>query len=141
MSTKQKVCSVGCIVLISAVSRGLAQDFNLSWNTVDGGGAMLTTGGGFELSGTIGQPDAGAMTGGAFELVGGFWSLASAGAPSAPGDCDADGDVDLTDFTFFAGCLVGPGGGLGPECGCLDLDGNGDVNLLDFSEFQLVFAP
>src|SRR3990170_6278085 len=52
-----------------------AGGFELSWSTVDGGGGT-STGGGYELSGTIGQPDASSfampMTGGSFELVGGF---------------------------------------------------------------------
>ena len=56
------------------------------------------------------------------------------------GDCDGDGDVDLYDFTGFAACLTGPGGGLGSECGCLDLDGSGDIDLADFAAFQEAFG-
>lgn len=56
-----------------------AGDFGLDWWTVDGGGVMRATGGEFELSGTVGQPDAGVMAGGDFELTGGFWV-----APSMP---------------------------------------------------------
>lgn len=37
-----------------------------------GGGA--SSGGAFTLRGTIGQPEAGVMTGGAFRLHGGFWA-------------------------------------------------------------------
>jgi hypothetical protein len=48
-------------------------DYDLTWSTVDGGGYTFSTGGGYELGGTIGQPDAGAMTGGGFTLGGGFW--------------------------------------------------------------------
>lgn len=40
--------------------------------TIDGGGGALS-GGGWILSGTWGQPDAGALTGGSFALQGGFW--------------------------------------------------------------------
>jgi hypothetical protein len=54
-------------------------DFDLTWNTIDGGGAA-STGGGYTLSGTVGQPDAGAMSGGNYALTGGFWSGAPAGA-------------------------------------------------------------
>ena len=63
----------------------LADDFDLSWHTVDGSGATLSTGGGFELSGTISQPDAGVLDGGEFKLTGGFWF------ETPPGDCDFDG--------------------------------------------------
>lgn len=48
--------------------------FNLTWNTIDGGGATFSSGGGYELGGTIGQADAGAMSGGVYALQGGFWS-------------------------------------------------------------------
>jgi hypothetical protein len=56
--------------------------YDLSWNTIDGGGAMDSASGTFSLSGTVGQPEAGApMIGGSFELTGGFWTVAgSAGA-------------------------------------------------------------
>lgn len=49
--------------------------YDLTWSTVDGGGYMFSTGGGYSLGGTIGQPDAGAMSGGNYALVGGFWAL------------------------------------------------------------------
>jgi hypothetical protein len=58
-----------------------------------------------------------------------------------PGDCDFDGDVDLTDYTGFEACLAGPGGGLtGPGCDCYDTDDNGDVDVEDFAEFQDMFT-
>jgi hypothetical protein len=47
--------------------------YELSWWTVDGGGQMYSIGGGYELGGTIGQPDAGVLTGGGYTLGGGFW--------------------------------------------------------------------
>jgi hypothetical protein len=49
--------------------------YDLSWNTVDGGGVMLSTGGNFRLSGTVGQSDAGDLAGGAYTLAGGFWNV------------------------------------------------------------------
>lgn len=64
---------VGLLLLpVGLVS--LAQTgYDLSWWTVDGGGAILSTGGGYRLSGTAGQPDAGVLTGGGYTLGGGFW--------------------------------------------------------------------
>jgi hypothetical protein len=47
--------------------------YDLSWNTVDNGGAAFSTSGTYVLGGTIGQPDAGALTGGSYALAGGFW--------------------------------------------------------------------
>ena len=49
--------------------------FEITWYSIDGGGGMRSTGGDFELSGTIGQPDAGRMSGGDFTLTGGFWAI------------------------------------------------------------------
>lgn len=61
----------------------LAQ-YSIDWYSVDGGGGTCT-GGVYSVTGTIGQPDAGAMSGGNYTLVGGFWGLIAAvqteGAP------------------------------------------------------------
>ncbi len=54
-----------------------AQSYSLDWSTLDGGGGT-STGGVYSVSGTIGQPDAGAMSGGSFTLVGGFWGIVAA---------------------------------------------------------------
>ncbi|MBK8836687.1 MAG: hypothetical protein IPO29_18285 [Anaerolineae bacterium] len=48
--------------------------YDLTWNSIDGGGATFSTGGGYSLGGTIGQADAGAASGGAYSLSGGFWA-------------------------------------------------------------------
>lgn len=47
--------------------------YDLSWWTVDGGGYTWSTGGGYSLAGTIGQPDAGVLQGSGYTLAGGFW--------------------------------------------------------------------
>jgi len=47
--------------------------YAIDWFTIDGGGGT-STGGGYSLSGSIGQPDAGpAQAGGSYALQGGFW--------------------------------------------------------------------
>jgi hypothetical protein len=119
--------------------------FDLSWNTFDGGGYMFSTGGGYELGGTIGQPDASVtvMTGGTFELAGGFW-FSKIVCNSPPQDADADADVDLTDFQRFQACFNGPNRAFrttaAPEaCVCFDQDEDADVDLLDFGRFQTCF--
>jgi hypothetical protein len=57
------------------------------------------------------------------------------------GDFDGDGDVDLTDYAVFSGCLTDPVAGLlvGP-CLCADFDGDDDVDLADFTVFQDAFG-
>jgi hypothetical protein len=61
-----------------AVSTALAQPqaagYDLFWWTVDGGGATSSTGDGYSLGGTSGQPDAGVWSDGSYTLTGGFWS-------------------------------------------------------------------
>ncbi len=76
----------GCIVataILTARPAGAA-DYSIDWYTIDGGGGT-STGGVYSLSGTIGQPDAGVMSGGNYTVVGGFWSVVqaiqTAGAP------------------------------------------------------------
>jgi hypothetical protein len=56
---------------ISAQSGGT---YDLTWITIDGGGAMNLAGGTYTLSGTVGQFDAGAQSGGTYALNGGFWA-------------------------------------------------------------------
>ena len=69
--------TLGIFATLSLSFAMRANDFDLDWYTIDGGGEMWSMGNDFELSGTIGQPDAGAvMTGGDFELIGGFWKPA-----------------------------------------------------------------
>jgi hypothetical protein len=52
-----------------------AQTYSIDWYKIAGGGGT-STGAMYQVTGTIGQPDAsGAMTGGNYSLTGGFWSL------------------------------------------------------------------
>jgi hypothetical protein len=122
------------LAMVALVSVAIAQDFELSRWTVDDGGGMFTTGGEFELSGTVGQPDAGTMTGGVFELNGGFWF------PLADGDCNDDGAVSLLDYGDFEACLSGPDGGVTTSCRCQDIDWDADVDLSDVALFQRSFT-
>lgn len=90
---------VTSLLLTSTVS---AEDFSLDWWTIDNGGALFITGGSFELSGTIGQPDAGTvLTGGEFELSGGFWPGAVAGPAICRGDLNCDDWIDFNDINPF----------------------------------------
>ncbi len=133
--TTRKTIRVMMTLLLICAGVAVAQDFAIDWHTIDGGGKISSTGGGFELSATIGQADAGIMTGGGFQLTGGFWF------EQPPGDCNATGIADLLDDADFAACLTGPGGGLPmPECNCFDVDGDGDADLFDFAELQGAIA-
>src|SRR6188474_2060715 len=48
--------------------------YRLDWFSLDAGGAQ-STGGDFTLSGTLGQSDAGAQSGGDYQMIGGFWAV------------------------------------------------------------------
>ena len=51
---------------------GRAQDYSIDWFNIGGGGGTSAEQT-YSLSGTVGQPDAGEMTGGTYTLQGGFW--------------------------------------------------------------------
>src|SRR5436853_6030722 len=61
-----------------------AQSYSIDWFTIDGGGGT-STGGVYSVSGTIGQVDAGVISGGQYSLTGGFWGVVVAvQTPGAP---------------------------------------------------------
>ena len=89
--------------------------YDLTWSTIDGGGGR-STGGAFILEGTIGQPDAGLMSGGDYVLAGGFWPATSWCV------------VDLPDLATFCNFwLIGSGAPQG------DFNSNGRTDLYDFN--------
>ncbi len=69
----------GCCFFSAVAS---AQSYSIDWFSIDGGGGT-STGGVYSISGTIGQVDAGRMSGGNFSIEGGFWSIV--GAVQTPG--------------------------------------------------------
>jgi hypothetical protein len=60
-----------------------AQSYSIDWFKVAGGGGV-STGGVYSVSGTIGQPDAGSLSGNNYALQGGFWALYTVQTPGAP---------------------------------------------------------
>ena len=63
------------VLVVASAALALGGE-SISWWSVDGGG-NTSTGGDFTLSGTIGQPDAGSMSGGDYAIGGGFWARVS----------------------------------------------------------------
>ena len=61
------------VVLPLAALAQTGGPYDLTWSTVDGGGATFSTGGTYSLGATAGQPDAGSAAGGSYSLTGGFW--------------------------------------------------------------------
>jgi hypothetical protein len=98
--------SFGVVVLIAAAAgaqktRGPAA-YEITWQSIDGGGGTAT-GDDYVLAGSIGQPDAGAMSGGGFDLTGGFWTAEVEPVNTCPADIvprGGDGQVTIADITF-----------------------------------------
>jgi hypothetical protein len=84
VSNKTMKSATSFLVLGLCALAGIAPgQQSIDWWTVDGGGGT-STGGVFTVSGTIGQPDAGAMSGGQFSVTGGFWAVAAVQTPALP---------------------------------------------------------
>lgn len=72
------VLLLAALILLSTFTRAQSDNgYNLSWSTIDNGGSTWSESGSYTLSGTIGQIDAGVLSGGAYTLTGGFWSGAA----------------------------------------------------------------
>jgi hypothetical protein len=68
------VCLIAGIFLGPIAAR--AQSYDISWYKIAGGGGT-SSGSTYTLSGTIGQTDAGVMSGGPYAISGGFWGIYS----------------------------------------------------------------
>jgi hypothetical protein len=96
------------------------------------------TGGGFELSSGVGQPEAGvSMAGGDYELTGGFWVVATVAPELHPGDMNCDGAINFDDIDPFVLALTGQAAyeAQYPDCNWLNADCNGD-GLVDFDDID-----
>jgi hypothetical protein len=72
-----------CFLLSAFCFRAWGQ-YSIDWFKIAGGGGT-STGGVYSVSGTIGQPDAGTLSGGSYTLDGGFWGIVSVvQSPGAP---------------------------------------------------------
>ncbi len=72
--TIHKSCAILAGLLLAAQAVH-AQTYSIDWYKIAGGGGT-STGATYQVSGTIGQHDAGgAMTGGSYSLTGGFWAI------------------------------------------------------------------
>ncbi len=59
---------------LTASSKGVVPPFEIPWSSLDAGVLISAAGGGYEMSGTLGQADTGpAATGGVYQVTGGFW--------------------------------------------------------------------
>jgi len=75
MSNRLAVSRSALLVCLGLLAEPVsAQTYEVSWHTVDGGGAQGLTAGPYGLAGTTGQPDASSgLAGGVYVVSGGFW--------------------------------------------------------------------
>lgn len=86
MRYRAALALVAGVMLTATGAVALAQSggvFDLSWHTLGGGGGA-GAGNRFTLAGTIGQPAADRMAGGAYAVDGGFWPGASRPGSTTP---------------------------------------------------------
>jgi len=89
--------------------------YDLTWHTIDGGGATFSSGGAYRAGGTIGQHDAGQLSGHPYVLAGGFWVGPVIGAAPTPtptpsaciGDCSTDGYVTIDELLTMVNVALG----------------------------------
>ena len=116
------------------VSAAYAQP-EIRWYTIDGGGGV-STGGTFQVSGTIGQPDTATLAGGTFEVRGGFWGGSGSSGPSCPADFNGDGFLDFFDYLDYVGCFEE---GACPPGTTADFNRDDFVDFFDYSDFVSAF--
>jgi hypothetical protein len=87
---------LGAALFVGSVAAAWAQ-LEISSFTVDSGGTSRASGGAYALAGTIGQPEAGQLSGGSYVLSGGFWF---GGGGVSGVEIGPDGGVDGPDPTL-----------------------------------------
>ena len=102
------------------------------WYTIDGGGVVMSGPNQFDMVGTIGQPDAGAMSqpSRGIDLLGGFWPLPEAGGCYA--NCDYSTNNPILNINDFQ-CFVNLYAAQDPRANC---DGSTNPPILNIVDFQ-----
>jgi hypothetical protein len=118
------------VALAILPAAAVASPYDLSWFTIDGGGGDSSFGP-YSVSGTIGQADASpVMTGGGFEVQGGYWVVAI--APPCPADFNQDEQLDFFDYLDFVGFFA-------IEDPRADFNGDMQVDFFDYLDFVGAF--
>ncbi len=64
---------IALVTMCAVAAQAPAQEYHVSWYTVDGGGTSHVSSGTFVVSGTFGQPDAHKAAADGYVLSGGYW--------------------------------------------------------------------
>ncbi|MCA9280404.1 MAG: hypothetical protein H6812_10185 [Phycisphaeraceae bacterium] len=126
MSTRITASALAAGLALAASAAG---QYAITKSTIDGGGTTLT-GATYTLTGTIGQADAGVLTGANSTLYGGFWGAIAPSPPSCFGDVDNSGAVDVDDLNAILS-VFGTTVGIGDFRDVANNDGFVDVDDLN----------
>lgn len=113
-----------------------AQPYDLSWNTIDGGGAQ-SSGGIYVLTGTAGQPDAGSALAGVYKLASGFWSVFV--PDTCYVNCDGSTAAPILNANDFQ-CFLNKYAAADPYANCDGTTNNPVLTTNDFQCFLNLFA-
>jgi hypothetical protein len=133
------VAAIAALGLLPAAA--WAQGIAIDWYSIDGGGgtsgALLPSGQTISISGTIGQPDAGAvMAGVGFAVLGGFWADAVP-PPTCDPDYNQDGNIDQDDVAYLVHVIAG---GDNPTGRDPDFNGDGNADQDDYIDLVNMIA-
>ncbi len=117
--------------LVALPSSALAQPFAITWSTIDSGGVTSVAAGSYTLGGTIGQPDAGLLTAGSLQCIGGFWGGADAAA-ACYANCDGSTATPVLTANDFQ-CFLNAFASAAPYANC---DGSTTSPVLTANDFQ-----
>lgn len=110
---KTQVPILVLVMILGWLTKPALASYELSWNTVDGGGEG-SSGGDYSLQGTVAQFDANSVSGGNYKLHGGFWR--SNNAPTA-----ADKTVTINENASYSFTVA--------DFGFSDVDGDSLISI------------
>ena len=82
ITTAMAALLLALVFFAGAAYAQTSKNFDLSWSTVDSGGATFSTSDSYKLGGTASQQDAGIeLTNTSFRVLGGFWGVTLVAPP------------------------------------------------------------
>ncbi len=118
--------ALAVLMFILAGAPAGGASYQVDWYAISGGGCMWSTGAGYRLGGTAGQPAAAPLSGGPYVLTDGFWALPA----TVPGDVNGDDHVDAADLLILADSFGLKPGDPGYDMRC-DSNADGCVDVTD----------
>ena len=128
-------------LFVSLATAGLASaahaQLEMNWFTIDNSGGRMTGGNQLVLEGTVGQHDAGPLSGNGFVLSGGYWGLTE--EPACWVNCDNSTMAPVLNVLDFA-CFLNKFAAGDAYANCDESTTAPVLNVLDFSCFLNKFA-